>query len=330
MKARGLWGALVFFMVSAPLEGQMEGVWAEAAFHVRCAEGVEVLRLRLGSSLDEIGISTPSEASPEGPMSFDLGEKGEIYVLDQLNNRVQVFAGGSRVRSLGIPKEGVFTDLAVLPGGRLALLDNSVKKCVFILDKEGALACSVPLEGRGIPSAQEVVGIYVQAQGKLSGIWADLGGRSVLTADLEGRPDPRRISVPGTLSADGRRLLRAEKLGDTQVMIYRSEEERFSQWREIQISVQGLVESIMGVREDLESRIYLTLGLLDEKDRPVGMVMILDQQGRSLGSIDLCSQEMSHEMHRWLRITPQGQILQMGLDRRGFFLKKFKIPHHHP
>ncbi len=326
MKTPALRRALLCLMVSALIQGHGGGVWAGVPFQIKCGQGVEVLRLGIGSSLDQVGISSPSEANPEGPMSFDLGEKGEIYVLDQINNRVQVFAGGSRVRSLSLPKEGVFTDLAVLPEGKLALLDNFAKKSLFILNKDGSLAWSIPLEGRSIPSAQEVSGIYVQAEGKLSGIWADLGDRSVLAADLQGRPDTRRISVPGTLSADGRRLLRAEKLGDTHVILYRSEEERFSQWKEIEISAQGLVESIWEVREDLESRIYLVLGFLNEKDEPNGMVMVLDEQGRPLGSVNLCSSKMPHEIHRPFRITLRGEIYQMGLDEKGFFLKKFTPP----
>lgn len=326
MEARGLWGALLCLMASALTPWQEGSAWAEAPFQIRCGQGIELLRLRPGNSPDNIGISTPREANPEGPMSFDWGEKGEIYILDQVNKRVQVFAGSSKLRGLPLPKEGLFMDLVVLPGGRLALLDNSFKKSIFILNKEGGLESVLPLEGRGIPLAEEISGIYVRTEGKLSGLWAELGGRSVLMADLEGRPDARRISVPGTLSTDGSRLLRAEKKGDSTVVVYRSEAERFSRWEEIPVSVQKYVESIWEVGEDKESRIYLVLGLLDERDKPEVMVMILDQQGKSFGNISLCTQEMPHEIHRPLRITSGGEIYQMGLDKRGFFLKKFTTP----
>lgn len=324
MGAKALRGFLVCFVACGFLLGGGKCVWAGASQEAGCGKGLEILRLKPGSSVDTIGISTPSEANPEGPMSFDLGEKGEIYVLDQVNKRVQVFLGSSWLRSLPLPQGGVFMDLAVLPGGGVALLDTSAKKSVFILNKEGSLESVLPLEGRGIPSAQEVTGIYVRTQGKWSGLWADLGGRSVLTADLEGRPDPRRISVPGTLSADGRRLLRAEKIGNSKVVVYRSEEDRFSRWEEMHVAVQMFVENVWEVTEDAESRIWLVLGLLDERDKPRGMVMVLDRQGKTMGKISLCNTEMPHEIHRPLRITPGSDVLQMGLDKRGFFLKRFK------
>lgn len=42
---------------------------------------VEVVRGGFGSGPDSIGIVTPKEANPEGPMSFALGRNGEIYIL---------------------------------------------------------------------------------------------------------------------------------------------------------------------------------------------------------------------------------------------------------
>lgn len=38
---------------------------------------VEVVRARFGSGPDNIGVCTPREANPEGPMSFALGQKGK-------------------------------------------------------------------------------------------------------------------------------------------------------------------------------------------------------------------------------------------------------------
>lgn len=54
---------------------------------------VDVVRARCGSGPEELGITTPQEANPEGPMSFAPGSKGEIYVLAQINLRIQVFRG---------------------------------------------------------------------------------------------------------------------------------------------------------------------------------------------------------------------------------------------
>lgn len=41
----------------------------------------EIVRAKFESGPDNIEILTPSEANPEGPMSFALGSGGEIYIL---------------------------------------------------------------------------------------------------------------------------------------------------------------------------------------------------------------------------------------------------------
>jgi hypothetical protein len=299
--------------------------WAKSSTGNGCGSGTELVRVGIGGSHGQVGISTAREANPEGPMSFDLGEKGEIYVLDQVNNRIQVFLHNSLVQRIPIPGDGVFMDLAVLPGGKVALLDNLVKKALYVLDSGGRVLGVLPLSGRGIPLAEEVVGIYAQLQGKWGGIWADLGDRSVRLAGLDGSPDLQRVSVPGRFSPDGKRVLRAERLGDKTVAVYRSEEEKFSQWREHVLSLEGFVESIWELREDSAGRIFLALGLLDEKDSPVNAVVVVDPGGKPLGRVDLCVTDMPHEIHRSIRISPQGEIFQMGLDKGGFFLKRFSV-----
>ncbi len=317
------WGFMVFWILGAGIWGSWERAWAGPLLNWSCEHGVDLLRVKLGGSRDQIGISTPSEANPEGPMSFDLGEKGEIYILDHVNRRIQVFAQGSRIKGVPLPKGGVFTDMALLPGGQVALLDNSAKKALFILKEDGSLSSVMPLQGAGITSAEEVAGIYVQSQGKLAGIWADLGARSVRLAHLDGSEDPERISVPGILSFHGDRLLRAEKIGDVTVVVQSSQKEKFSIWSQSTVHVEMFVEGVREVAQDRQSRIYLVLGLLDEKDRPLDLVMILDPQGKPLGRLELCRPQTPHEMHRRVRISPEGVIFQMGLEKKGLFIKKF-------
>ena len=41
----------------------------------------EVLKVKIGSGSDNIGVTTPQEANPEGPMSFTPSKDGKIYIL---------------------------------------------------------------------------------------------------------------------------------------------------------------------------------------------------------------------------------------------------------
>lgn len=55
-------------------------------------EGTEVLRVQYGADRGQVGISVPKGTNPQGPMSFSWGDKGRFYMLDQVDNRDQVFA----------------------------------------------------------------------------------------------------------------------------------------------------------------------------------------------------------------------------------------------
>ncbi|MEJ5349942.1 MAG: hypothetical protein WHS46_14785 [Desulfosoma sp.] len=79
---------------------------------------VEVVRAKFGSGPNDIGVITPSEANPEGPMSFALGANGEIFILDQTNSRIQVFKGGKRIRTISMPLKTLW-DIDVLSDARI-------------------------------------------------------------------------------------------------------------------------------------------------------------------------------------------------------------------
>lgn len=179
---------------------------------------VEVVRARFGSGPDDIGIVTPKEAYPEGPMSFALGSGGEIYILDQINSRVQVFKNMKRIRTAPIPFS-TFMDIDVTPDGKIVLLDNLVRKAVYVMESKGKVIHHLPLVGRNVPYAPEVTGIYTVHRGDLAGIWLDVGSRSVRISSLDGRASPDRISVQGKLTLDGKHLMRVEKIGDVTTII---------------------------------------------------------------------------------------------------------------
>src|SRR5690606_35959327 len=42
-----------------------------------------------GSGPNDLGRDRPSEASPSGPMSFSVDGSGRMWVLDQVNGRIQ-------------------------------------------------------------------------------------------------------------------------------------------------------------------------------------------------------------------------------------------------
>ncbi len=286
---------------------------------------IEVVRVRAGSGADKIGISTPKEGNPEGPMSFAIGEKGEIYILDQINSRIQCFKGGKRIKTTPIPSD-TFMDIALTQDGKIILLDNAIKKSVYILDSEGKTLNIIPLEdGRLIPYAPAVTGIMCVKKGEFSGIWAIVEGRSVRIAMPDRSTDTNRISVPGLFSSDGKRLIRTEKIGDATAVIYRSEQYKFSQWEpEITVFFNMYIEYLLGIWDDKSGRIYLGAALADD-NKWFNTIVILTPEGKELKRINLFFQEMPHEIHHSVRVSPDGHIFQMALDKGGVFIRRYEI-----
>ncbi len=284
----------------------------------------EVVRAKFGSGPNDIGILTPKEASPEGPMSFTIGEKGEIYILDQVNSRIQCFKGGKRIKTIPIPLD-TFMDIALTQDGKIILLDNAIKKSVYILDSEGKTLNIIPLEGRLIPYGPEVTQIMYVKRGKFAGIWAILGDRSVRIAMPEGTMDTNRISVPGRFSSDGRRLIRAEIIGDATAVIYRSKQDSLSQWEpEITLFFNMYIGNLMGIWDDKSGRIYLAAAL-EDKNKWFNTVLVLTPEGKELKRVNLFVQKMPHEIYHSVRVSEEGYIFQMALDDGGAFIKRYKI-----
>jgi hypothetical protein len=62
-----------------------------------------VMRLPWGTGPYRAGLSPGNEAATVGPSSFDVDERGTIYVLDALQHRVAVFRGRRLVRQIPLP-----------------------------------------------------------------------------------------------------------------------------------------------------------------------------------------------------------------------------------
>ncbi len=309
--------------------------WAGGRDKITKVQAVDLIRVRPGSGSDNIGIKTPAEGNPEGPMSFTLGEKEEIYILDQVNNRVQVFKEGKRIRTIPIPssgydeKEGVsgpcFIDLDLFSDGKLALLDVCCQRAVYIMDSNGKVLKKIILEKLPKGECSEFTRIFIIPSTPRAGVWITDGGRSIRVAFLDGTPDSARVSVPGILSFEGKRLLRASKLGDATVLYARSEKEKFSLWDSGSIFFNMFVDHILGIWEDRYERIYLGVALVENSKYLKHMVVVDPAKNLEMGRVKLFVQELPHEIWCPLRVSGEGNICQMALDRRGIFIRKYSL-----
>lgn len=294
---------------------------------------MDVVRAKFGSGSDEIGVTTPSEANPEGPMSFALGEKEEIYILDQLNKRVQIFKSGRRISTIPISVQKTinFKDIAQMGGDKVALLgiayvDGREKSSIYFIDANGKVLNFIKLEdGRLIPDSGAVMGIRIIKDGKFKGIWVEMDeGRSVRVASPDGK-SIERISVPGKLSLNGRRLFRPEKVGDITAVLYHSEEDSLSRWEpERTVHFEMTLVHILGIWDDQKGKIYLG-AFLEDQPKALNIIVVFSPEGKELGRLKLFVQKMPHEIWKSIRVSPEGNIFQLALDGREVFIRKYYL-----
>jgi hypothetical protein len=167
------------------------------------ARGEVVIRGAWGRGEGQFGRKRDPESNQEGPMALACGARGDCAVLDQTNQRVQRFRGGSVAQTIALPRASA-QDIA-FARGNLAVLDRLGGRDVRVYDANGRELGVVALEGPGISEGGGTTGIFANDDG----IYVEREhAQAVRIADADGRPDPDRLDVIGRPSRDGRLFLR--------------------------------------------------------------------------------------------------------------------------
>jgi hypothetical protein len=105
----------------------------------RVRSGETVMALPWGTGPKRAGLELGNGSDSEGPPSFDVDAAGRIFLLDGLQGRVAVFAGGRLVREIRLP-EGSPVDVAVGPEGSATVLSREGGEFVVRrIDASGAV-----------------------------------------------------------------------------------------------------------------------------------------------------------------------------------------------
>lgn len=177
-----------------------------------------VARLDWGEGATRLGRIRPAEANPEAPMAIAGDAAGQLWILDQLQDRVVLLAEGKLGRSVPVPLRAA-EDLA-LHGDLLLVLDRLVDGAVVALDKgDGAERWRLPVVQADSTSGSGVSGLFVHD----GGIWLEWGHvRTMRIGGLDGSHDPKLAALPtlpGRPARDGRLALAARRAGPLQVLL---------------------------------------------------------------------------------------------------------------
>lgn len=292
---------------------------------IKLSAATVVLNAAWGAGADQLGLSKPQEANPEGPMSFAVSDDGSIYILDQLNKRIQVFdPAGNRTSTIPIPGT-TFSDIDLGRSGKIILLDQWRDKAVVFLDPTGRRLGSAALIGRHIPDAGGVSGLFSRSDG----VWIEYENTLVRVCDADGKADPDRRVVSGRFSRDGKYLLGVAKLGDITASLSRKREgeaevENFSVLFDIPILYFTLLNT------DAGGKIYLGVNLLEEGGEPPYKleqareeVVVFSAAGSELRRLIMPVSTEAAEVTRSLRLAADGTVYQLVIGESGAQLRRY-------
>lgn len=283
-----------------------------------------VFRAAWGGGPGELGHSRPQEGNPEGPMSFAVDRAGRVLVLDQVNSRVQLFAGGQPAKSVPLPAD-TFQDIEVGPHGDLVLLDRLARQSVVFAGAGGAVASEVGLGGAGVPEGGGVTGLFQRDDGT----WVEVEHRDLVrVADASGRADPNRPAMPGRPSGDGRAFLRAALDGREAAVVLRRARDADAFAPLARVPFPAPILHLTALESDSRGRIFLAAALLrrptDEGSRPdeAELLAILGPDGVELGRVTLPPRRGPEEFYRPIRLGADGNVYQMSWDERGVTMRR--------
>ncbi len=299
---------------------------------------IEVLNVKVGKKSDEIGVFPDPNikgqdiGEPTGPVSFAVGDNGEIYVLDQENFRIQVFENGKKIKSFSIPKSEkslgniCFENLDLLPEGKIALFDYCCTKSVYILGKDGEIISNTRIDSLPKGHCSSFTEIYTIRVGELEGVWLFNHSGSMKISDIRGNllEGEKRVYVPGRVTPEGRRLLRVKAIGDITVVWERTEEGSLSKWHSGTV-YSGDLDHIFGIWQDSYGKIFL--GLCYVKNNIFkGTVVVLDSETNSeIASVKLGSLKGNYDVNRPVMVSPKGHIYHMVVENRRVVIRKYLL-----
>jgi len=313
-------------LVRSPLAGRGFGFWALGGRHGPMASSSgtgavsgRVWELSWGSGVGRVGRLMPKMGAPEGPMSFDVDAAGRLYLLDQVNDRIEVFGSdGVLQKVIGIP-DGAVQDLALLSGkpGRLALLDRLVSRRVFVVDGTGRVVGKTDLQGPGIPEPGGVTALFARDDG----LWVEVEHRRlVCVADRSGWPDRKRPEVLGR--PDGARVLRAKRMRPDTVWILEGTWGPFAPARLVsRVRFDRPVRQVIDLEGLADGRILVAVRLKPNGDVCMDELVLVGPDGVEMERQRVLSDVRPEETYRQVRVGRDGNIYHMSLFDDGVTIR---------
>ncbi len=259
------------------------------------------------------------EASRPGPMDFAVvGD--EIFVLDSVNARVQVFTlDGDFQREISI---GTATAdfLSVDNRGNVTVLDAFVKRECRSFGTEGSLKARIELpQELGLPSAifTENGTVWVEERHNQVFEISTSSEENVSLGKLSRRISGRPFSCIEKTGGDTR-TVHARKNGRREVIV-RIDGDGGKQ-KLVSLRFPKSIVSVAGLDTDSGGRSYLTVTCLTDEKRSAWntdlIMVVISPDGEIAGTINMPNNYVT-DHYRKVFVTPAGEVYQMQTDATG-------------
>jgi hypothetical protein len=266
----------------------------------------------LGTEPGQFGAADNAEAESEAPRSLAVEAAGRhVYVLDQLNQRVDVYAGSSMERTIAIPTRTA-NELAVLGGERVVIMDRYQDRFT-LLDAKGQSAGSSPISGDGLSGPEYAGRIYARADG----VWMEAGPLFVRVLNAEGAAVQARRMLPGLPSPNGEWLLTLELLGDGTLHVVLRPTRGLGGYRQTQLAFDNRVAHVSGYDLDDSGRVYIGTEHVWEESgalRSQPLLSVLSSELELLRQHELPLDETGRSVSHSLAVTPSGAAFRLQVE----------------
>ncbi len=269
-----------------------------------------------GNGEGKLGKTAPEEANPEAPMSLTVDALGNVWILDQVNNRlVKVDKNGKPLADIELPLQAA-QDVAVTADGTALVMDRLVDKAVAVIGPDGKQKGELPLEGKGLEEGGASTGLFADGDD----VYVEREhGDSVRIGDSSGKADTERPEVPGRPAGDNKTYLTAGITNGPAGLVAVTAVDKATQQHRFtrQLVVGAPVVALNLLDADLSGIIYLGTVVFGPNSTPevpefaVTLLCLDPVDGAPLAGTSLPTNSSPEETFRELQVVPEGGVLML-------------------
>lgn len=286
-----------------------------------------VMTGKWGGQPGEFGRLPADESNPEAPMALIAGRGNELYVVDQVNQRVQKIVDGKVVAT--IPASETVQDVAVTADGKTVLLDRLSDQKVQVFDANGKLINEAPITGKGLEQGGQATGVFADSEG----IWVENEhASSVRVADPNGNADEERPEIPGRPTRDGRAIITAAITDRASgvFVVTGFERQSFEVLWSTSVQVPMPILHLLALESDMSSNAYVAADVGREgAEEPYAIVderifvVRISNTGEITGMIEIPASATGDEMVRPITVGADGAVYAMTPGEAGLTITRY-------